>query len=190
MLKYEDSISHMYLDSKGLVTVGIGHLIATLADAQNLTFYTSKNIKATAAEIMTDFDSVKKQPKNFKASYYKRATKLSMKQVDIDKVTYAHIDKFYKELKQVYIDFDTYPKTAQYALFDLIFNLGQTKLSNGFPSLNKAVLAHAWPIAANESNRKPPISAERNNFVKDLFDKAAEQAAGSDKDANLIANLF
>ena len=36
----------MYLDSKGLVTVGIGHLISTLADAQKLPFYNAKNTKA------------------------------------------------------------------------------------------------------------------------------------------------
>lgn len=191
MLKYESSVPHMYLDSKGLVTVGIGHLISTVADAQKLTFYTAKNTLASAAEIKSDFDNVKKQHKNFKATYYKRFTKLTMKQIDIDKITNAHIDTFYRELKQIYSGFDTYPKAAQYALFDLIFNLGKSKLDSGFPTLKKAVLAHAWPIAANESNRKPPVSAERNQFVKDLFNKAADQAAGSaSSDANLIANLF
>ena len=38
MLKYENSIPYMYLDSKGLVTVGIGHLISTVIDAQKLNF--------------------------------------------------------------------------------------------------------------------------------------------------------
>ena len=114
-----------------------------------------------------------------------------MQQTDIDKLTYAHIDTFYRELKQIYFDFDSYPKLAQYALFDLIFNLGNTKLNAGFPTLKKAVLAHAWPIAAKEANRKPPVSAERNQFVKDLFNKAADQAAGSvGSDASLLANLF
>ena len=60
-----------------------------------------------------------------------------MQQTDIDKLTYAHIDTFYRELKQIYFDFDSYPKLAQYALFDLIFNLGNTKLNAGFPTLKK-----------------------------------------------------
>jgi hypothetical protein len=34
------------------------------------------------------------------------------------------------------------------------------------------VKAKEWTAAAKESNRKPPISAERNKYVKDLFEKA------------------
>ncbi len=38
MEKYEGKISHMYLDSKGFVTVGVGHLLKDLASAQKLNF--------------------------------------------------------------------------------------------------------------------------------------------------------
>jgi len=189
--KYEGNVLHMYLDSKGLVTVGIGHLLSTVADAQKLTFYTAKNVKATAAEIKTDFDNVSKQPKKKLAPYYKRFTKLHMEQGDIDNLTYAHINDFYKELKQIYVDFDSYPAPARYALFDMIFNLGKSKLQNGFPTMNRAVLAHAWPIAAKESHRAPPVQKSRNDFVKDMFNKAAEVAAGSpNQDAVILTQLF
>jgi hypothetical protein len=36
-----------------------------------------------------------------------------------------------------------------------------------------AIKAKDWTVAAKESNRKPPISAERNKYVKDLLEKAA-----------------
>lgn len=32
--KYEGKVNHMYLDSKGYVTVGVGHLVKDLASAQ------------------------------------------------------------------------------------------------------------------------------------------------------------
>ncbi|MFV2058690.1 MAG: hypothetical protein ACC707_19680, partial [Thiohalomonadales bacterium] len=74
--EYEGAISHMYLDSKGLVTVGVGYLIINLTEAQKLPFTTQKGMKATAVEIKADYDAVKKQPANRLASFYKRFTKL------------------------------------------------------------------------------------------------------------------
>lgn len=171
--EYEGSIQHMYLDSKGYVTVGVGHLLATLAAAQLLPFYTQAGKKATTAEIKTDYEAVKKQPANKLAVYYKRFTKLTLKKTDIDALTNKHIDSFYKELKRIYVDFDTFPSEVKLALFDLIFNLGMTELNNNWPSLNKAIKAKDWAKAATESNRKPPVSAARNKYVKDLFNKAA-----------------
>jgi len=38
--------------------------------------------------------------------------------------------------------------------------------------LKKAVKAKDWSTSAKESNRKAPISAERNKYVKGLFEKA------------------
>ena len=55
---------------------------------------------------------------------------------------------------------------------DLIYNVGLTNLRTGWPNLNKAVNANEWAKAALHSSRKPPISAVRNSYVKDLFNKA------------------
>ncbi len=190
MQTYEGSVSHMYLDSKGFVTIGIGHLLSTVADAKKLSLYNLQNKKATAAEIKAEFNTIQKKPKNFKATYYKRFTSLTMKSTDIEKITYKHIETFYKELKQIYSDFDSYPKSAKYALFDMIFNLGKPKLKNGFPSLNRAVLTHAWPLAAKETKRRPPVSVARNKFVKDLFNKAANTAAGNNGGVKFASQIF
>ena len=48
-----------------------------------------------------------------------------------------------------------------------------TDLNNKWPSFKTAIKAKNWAAAAKESNRKPPISAERNKYVKDLLEKAA-----------------
>lgn len=48
-----------------------------------------------------------------------------------------------------------------------------TDLNNKWPSFKKAVKAKDWTTAAKESDRKSPISAERNKYVKDLLEKAA-----------------
>lgn len=115
---------------------------------------------------------MKKQPANRLAIFYKRFTKLQLNKVEIDKLTNKHIDSFYKELKQIYIGFDAFPSEAKLALMDIIFNVGMTDLRTRWPILNAAVKANDWAKAALNSNRKPPVSAARNKYVKDLFDKA------------------
>ncbi len=55
----------------------------------------------------------------------------------------------------------------------MIFNLGMTKLRNGFPNFNKSIKAKDWNKAANESNRLD-IALARNKYVKELLNKAAK----------------
>ncbi|GAA6169280.1 hypothetical protein [Sessilibacter corallicola] len=179
--KYEGKVKHMYLDSKGYVTVGVGHLIPDLKSAQKLNFKNSKSLAATQDEIKTDFELIKKQPKNRLASFYKKHTKLHLSEIDINKLTDKHIDNFESELKRIFPDFATYPSEVKLALFDIIFNVGMTDLNNKWPSFKKAIKSKDWATAAKESNRKPPISAERNKYVKDLLEKAQSNAENSAK---------
>ncbi|WP_291618443.1 hypothetical protein [Colwellia sp.] len=51
MDKYEGKVSHMYLDSKGLVTVGVGHLLKDLASAQKLNFKKINNMPASKSKL-------------------------------------------------------------------------------------------------------------------------------------------
>lgn len=177
LAEYEGTIPHMYLDAKGYVTVGVGHLIATVANAQTLPFIDNvSRTKATAAQIKAAFDAVSKQPKNRLASFYKAHTRLSLTQIEIDKLTNAHIEKFYKELKLLYPDFDKYPEEARLSLFDLIFNVGMTNLKLTWPIFNKAVKDKDWQLAADNSNRAAPVSAARNKYVKDLLEAAAKSS--------------
>ena len=101
-----------------------------------------------------------------------------MKEEDINSQRDKHIDSFYSELTSIYKktngypeDFDNLPDKVQIALFDMIFNLGKTKLKNTFPSFNAAIKASDWKKAALESNR-PDVSTNRNTYVKDLFNAA------------------
>ena len=41
-----------------------------------------------------------------------------------------------------------FPADVKLALFDMIFNLGMTKLRNGFPKFNKSVKAKDWVNAS------------------------------------------
>ena len=176
---YEGTVEHMYLDTKGYVTVGIGHLLKDVVSAQALNFVhqADENKKAIKEEIKTDFEEVKKQTKGKLASSYKKHTKLKLKQADIDKLTNKHIETFESELKNIYgsTEFAGYPSEVRLALFDMIFNLGMSTLKNKFKNFNKHIKAKSWASAAKESNR-PDVSKARNKYVKDLLDKTAKAA--------------
>jgi len=179
MQQHEGNVPHMYLDSEGYVTIGIGSLVSSVSVAQKLPFVHDKtHKKTTASEIKTEFRNVLKQKKlspiKYKALFYKRFTHLILTQNMIDNLLMSQLANFYKELKRLYAKFDTYPLEVKLALFDLIFNLGMTKLRKKFPKFNRAILAGDWKKAANESHRKRLISTLRNNYVKNLLLIAAK----------------
>jgi len=191
--EYEGRYNHMYLDSKAKVTVGIGHLIANKGAVISVTMYTEKNkmphMVATMKQKQDEYDNLFKQKKNYKASWYKQHTSLIMKDTDINIQRKNHIDTFYSELVSVYKktngfkdDFDNFPINVQKALFDMIFNLGQTNLRNKFIKFNDAIKQEKWKEAAKQSNR-PDVNSIRNGYVKGLFNSvhAASQKLSAAK---------
>ena len=187
--EYEGRYNHLYLDTKGKVTVGVGHLLANKTAIHSVTMYKIVNnlpsIAATIPEKDTEYNNIAKQKKNYKASWYKQHTTLVMKDTDINAQRDKHIDSFYKELTGIYKksngyadDFDNFPEKVQIALFDMIFNLGAGKLRNTFPSFNTAIKSNDWAKAGSESNR-PDVNASRNQFVSDLFNAAAAAAVAA-----------
>ncbi len=70
----------MYKDTKGFITVGVGHLLKDLAAAQALDFiHQSTDKKATKNEIKVGFESVKKSPVGLFAPLYKKHTNLKLR---------------------------------------------------------------------------------------------------------------
>lgn len=169
----EGRVNHMYLDSKGFVTVGVGHLIPNLQAAQRIPFRKPGGQPAVNDEIKKDFETIQQQPPNRYASFYRPHTELVVPNDEIDRLTSAHIDSFHRELRVIYPMFDTYPWEARLALFDLIFNVGQPDLQHNWPNMNAAIRRLDWKAAATHSNRRPPVAKARNDFVKALFNVAA-----------------
>jgi GH24 family phage-related lysozyme (muramidase) len=170
----------MYLDSNGFVTVGVGHLIPKASDAAGLTFYVTKTaVLATEDQKKAEYEAMLKETKGKVASGYKSKATLFMKPADIDALTKEHIESFEGELKRLYSasayppGFDAFPTEARLALFDMIFNLGATKLKKSYLSFNLAIAKADWEKAAKECFRNG-IQLTRNNYVKDLFQKAAD----------------
>ncbi len=179
--QYEGRFNHLYLDTKGKVTIGVGHLIPNRNAIVMVALYTLKNkipsLLANLAEKQAEYDKIAKLPygQRYGASSFKSHTTLVMKDSDINTQKSKHINSFYTELTNIYKksngypdDFDKLHKNVQLALFDMIFNLGATKITGSFPGFNKALKAGDWKKAATESNR-PDVNVARNQYVKQLL---------------------
>ncbi|MFA7553498.1 MAG: hypothetical protein WCY88_04540 [Spongiibacteraceae bacterium] len=182
--KYEGRIPHLYLDTVGKVTVGIGHMLPNKAAISAVTMYkkgaNNLLVLATTTEKYAEYDSIKKRPfgRSYGAASFNKYTTLIMEDADIDAQRDEHILSFYKELTDYYTTangfttaFDTMPIDIQKALFDMVFNLGITKLKKQYVKLNGFIKSEKWDDAAKQSNRVG-ISPTRNKYVFDLF-KAA-----------------
>lgn len=166
--RWEGKFSYMYLDTKGLVTVGIGKMLPNVAAAKNLGFTRrGDGMRATAAEIETDFNEVAKQPKGKLAASYQKHTKLDLPDDVIYDLLKIEVDKFEKSLKAHFKGYDSYPVPAKRALLDMAYNLGIDGLLK-FKKLKKAVEKQKWKEAANDSHRIGP-SEERNQWTHDMF---------------------
>jgi GH24 family phage-related lysozyme (muramidase) len=168
---WEGRIQHMYLDTEGFVTVGIGNLIASAEAAKSLAFVArDTGAAATAQEIEADFKAVAKQAKGELAASYKKFTKLDLPDNAIDALFRIKIDGFKSDLMANFTGYAEYPVEVKRALLDMIYNLGKGGLLK-FRKLKAAVERRDWKEAAAQCHRNGPSKA-RNDWTRDLFLKA------------------
>jgi len=178
---YEGYIKHLYIDTLGNVTVGVGHLLPNKNFVSGITLYKSQGKvltqPATLQEKMDEYEKVRKLPwgRTITAKSFKKHTTLVMKPSDIDFLTNKHIDNFYINLKNIITiengypnKFDNLKSNLQLALFDMIFNLGAPKFVSKFPKFHTAFKASDYKKMAKESHRSD-IDNDRNDYVRDLL---------------------
>ena len=169
----EGCISHMYLDTVGKVTVGVGNMLPN-ADATIGLPFVRRDSGAAASndEVRAEFRSVASKEPAKLASSYKKYTKLDLADDSIDDLLDQRIAEFESGLQKDFPLYDTYPDTAKLGLMDMAFNLGNSGLVNKFPSFTKAVREADWTVCAQECQRTG-ISDERNEEVRKLFSSHA-----------------
>lgn len=170
--RWEGKIAHMYLDTRGYVTIGIGNMLANAAAAKKLAFVVRESgLAATPAQIEADFTAVTKLAAGMPAASYKTHTRLDLPDASINALFKVRIDGFRADLAGSFKDYATYPVAAKRALLDMIYNLGKDGLLK-FKKLKAAAEAGNWKEAANQCHRQGP-SKERNDWTRELFLEAA-----------------
>ena len=165
----EGSINHMYMDTVGKVTVGVGNMLPNSGAASELPFILEDSRKlASQEDIINDFENVSKQKSGMRAQKYHDFTKLVLTEEYIDILLDKRIDEFERQLNKDFSNYKECPAAVQLGLLDMAFNLGNSGLVKKFPTFCKAVKAENWEVCAVECNRRG-ISDERNAETCALF---------------------
>jgi GH24 family phage-related lysozyme (muramidase) len=165
----EGSINHMYLDTVGKVTVGVGNMLPDIESAKALPFVLEDSSEpASQEDIKNDFENVSEQKSGMFARRYHDYTKLVLTEKDIDTLLDTRIDEFERRLNKDFSNYENCPGAVQLGLLDMAFNLGNSGLVNKFPTFCKAVKAEDWEACARECKRRG-ISDDRNAETSALF---------------------
>lgn len=175
---YEGHINHLYLDTRGNPTIGEGHLVASIQEAQRLPFKDKTSQQpATAQQIAAEYEHVSNLPygQDIGAAMFEKFTQLMLSDDDIHALSLDHITRFTRELEVIYgkAELASYPEDVKLALFDMVFNLGATKLKNEYIRFGRCIRARDFAGAARESHRNG-IPAKRNIMVRNLLMGAAQ----------------
>lgn len=169
----EGNFPHMYLDTVGLVTVGIGNMLPLMQSAQALPFVRrASQERASAGDIATDYRSVSAAEKGRRASAYRALTQLDLPADEISALFNRRVDEFVVQLERIYPGYTSFPDGAQLGILDMVFNLGAGALAHKWPKFSAAVRAGDWSAASIASHR-PKSHDARNKAVLDLFLSAA-----------------
>lgn len=171
--KHEGRIPWMYLDSVGVVTIGIGHALRIVENAYEVFSLSG----ATEADVRRQYTAIRGQPKGKAAKFYARFSTLRLSDDEINELFARDCGEKIREARRAFAPgFANFPAPAQLALLDMIFNLGFTGLTTEWPRLMAAVREGDWQVCAAECNR-PQLSADRNAWTHGQFMQAAVVAA-------------
>jgi GH24 family phage-related lysozyme (muramidase) len=168
----ENFVPHMYLDSEGNVTVGIGTLLSDAATAETLPFVKrGTNVAATSQEIKRDFNSVKNSVlTNTRAPGFRHLTNLDLSEAESEFKALTDMKDFIRIIRSSdnFPEFDSYPVAAKMGLLDMVYTSGAKGIREDFPVFTSAVRRRNWKLAAQESHRLQP-SAKRNQTVGEVL---------------------
>lgn len=173
LIDEEGNLPHMYLDTVGLVTVGVGHMIPSAEAARGLNFVVRADGSAAAPDqAATEYASISQQQKGLVAEHYSQFARLAMTDSAIQDLLGTDIAGVEAGVRSRFAGYDDYPEPAQDALLDMAFNLGVEGLAAHFPHLKAAAEARDWATCAAQCHRNG-ISDARNQKTQALFESAA-----------------
>jgi hypothetical protein len=172
---FEGAIPYMYLDVKGLVTVGVGNLIDPLDAATVLPFRFKHKpeLPASKDQIAAEWHRLKCDPSLAMKGHLacERLTLLELSNDAIDTLIEQRLSSNEALLKhqEPFHDFDTWPADAQLALLSMAWAVGPSGLKS-FPKFSAACQRHDFETAALESRLRETgnpgvIPRNRANFA-------------------------
>ena len=189
--KFEGSIPHMYLDVKGLLTVGVGNLIEPVEEAEKLPFrFKSKpgvaapGAPATPEQIKAEWQRLKANASSthLVARAFEPITDLELSDEAIDALILDKLSSHQAFIKRQpwAADFENWPADAQLGLLSMAWAMGPAGPGQ-FAHFRAACQRHDFATAAKECKMDEtgnPCLAPRNQANFTLFSNAAIVLAG------------
>jgi GH24 family phage-related lysozyme (muramidase) len=147
---FEARVAWMYLDIKGMVTVGVGNLIDTEGGAAALPFvHKSDDSPASQDEIRAEWRAVKADTALAQKGHHaaEKVTSLKLTEAAMDDLVRKQYDANEAEMRRHFPDWDQFPADARMGLHSMAWALG-ANLPKRFPNFSTAVRAQDWTTAA------------------------------------------
>jgi len=186
--QYEGKVNFMYLDVKGLVTIGIGNLIDPVDNALKLEFRKKGGSGAvSSAEIIAEWNTVKSRtdlaPKG--GSAFASITTLELTDSGITTMVNEHAKRIETYITtnasalKYYSNFKNWPADAQMAFVGIAW--GVMPLPQfGWHKFPEACKNEDWDTAAKECTISSAIATGRNEAHKTMFLNAAAVKSNGD----------
>lgn len=178
---FEELITHMYLDRRGFVTVGLGHLIRKVGDMKNIKFlHRGKTTEADDADKMKNYNLVLNSGRRGQeASKFKNLTDIDLDLTANEALFDSDVAAFIRLLRHdhYFPDFETYPAGVQLGMLDIAYTMGVKGFFDQYGKMKEALKFRNWLRVADESGREvkldkngnPGKMAERNMVVRGWF---------------------
>ncbi len=192
--RHEGWVNHMYLDTKGNVTVGVGFLLPRSSEVGFYSWRTKDRSKGSVplAYAKVEWNTVNRLPygQGIKASTFDKKTTIELSDATIGSVLTKKLATLRDDLRRVFaldseddegniiargVDFDELPTTVQEAMLDLGWNVKGFQEANVFPKMKIAIKRGDWRTAAVESHRATPIPETRNAEIYELIESAGHK---------------
>ena len=176
--QFEGRIPHMYLDVKGLVTIGIGNLIDPYSLAISLPFRRfSDGARASVGEIRGEWTRMKGAIHLAKQGHTaaRKIATLYLTPGDIDELVIGKVQQFENYLRRGFPRWDSFPANAQLGIMSMAWAMGPGFYLK-FPSFTKACNAQDWVLASKNCLMRTtnnPGLVPRNKANVKLFEAAA-----------------
>jgi GH24 family phage-related lysozyme (muramidase) len=192
--KFEGYVHYMYLDIKGLVTIGIGNLIDPIGAALVLPFVHADGSPASSAEISAEWQRLKAHTElahqGFRAAQQYCTLRLTDDGIDDLVRSKLALNEHYL-IAHHFSDFENWPADAQLGVLSMAWALGA-----GFPAtwphFKAACQAQTWADAAANCRMKEagnPGVIPRNNANVLLFNTADTVQSGELDKSQIQANV-
>jgi GH24 family phage-related lysozyme (muramidase) len=173
---HEGCTTWLYCDTRGFVTIGIGHLVSTASDAVALPLKRPDGSDGTDFEKAAAWEAARaayddEEPEP--ATSYEGCSDLRISTDFAHGILAAQLTgTFLPALASMFPDFAAFTTQARRALVDMIYNLGAGGLGR-FPTLIRACNVRDWATAAQQCHRRGGSQA-RNDWTRSMFEAAGK----------------